>query len=66
VARRHGRNLRARPVRSVSESSEDRMFIGQGCRAVAKEPQQVAGSVERVDDQTGGNRRTYRMELIFE
>jgi hypothetical protein len=50
----------------MSEGSEDRMFIGQGCRAVAKEPQQVAGPVERVGDQTGGDRGTYRMELIFE
>ena len=66
VARRHGRHLRAGPVRSMSEGSEDRMFIGQGCRAVAKEPQQVAGSVERVGDQTGGDRGTDRMEPIFE
>ena len=50
----------------MSEGSEDRMFIRQRCRAVAKEPQHVAGSVERVRDQTGGDRGTDRMEPIFE
>jgi len=50
----------------MCEAPEDRMFVGQRCRAVAKEPQYVAGSVERVRDQTGRHDGTYRMELIFE
>src|SRR5260370_28348971 len=50
----------------MSEGSEDRMFIRQRCSAVAKEPQQVSGSIKRVRDQTGGDRGTYCVELIFE
>src|SRR5947209_8300146 len=50
----------------MGEASEDHMFVGQRCRAVAKEPQQVARSVERVGYETGGDRGTNCMKLIFE
>src|SRR3954463_15913598 len=50
----------------MSQACKDRMFVGQRCRAVAKESQYVAGSVERVRDQTGRHDGTYRVQLIFE
>src|SRR3954454_10339803 len=50
----------------MGEGCENRMFVRQRCRAVAKESQYVAGSVERVRNQTGRHYRTYRVQLIFE
>src|SRR5262249_40595957 len=59
----HRRQLRARPVRSMDEPAEDRMLIGQRGRAVAEEPQQVAGVIEWMGNQAAAHSRTYGMKF---
>src|SRR5215471_464441 len=50
----------------MNEAAGNRMFVRQRLRAVAEEPQQVAGVVERMGYQAAGDHGPHRMQLKFE
>src|SRR5262249_13842341 len=53
-------------VGSMNKSAKDHLLIGERSRAIAVEPQHIAGAIERVGDQAAGNHRSYGMELKLE
>ena len=57
VAGDHGRQFGARAVRSVDQCRGYRVLIGDRRGEIPIKPQHFAGTIERVGDQTAGNRR---------
>lgn len=66
MTRHHGCQLCARPVGSVDQPPGDRMLIRQGNRAVAEQPEDVAGGLKLMRDQAAGDCGTDGVKLKFE
>ena len=50
----------------MREGRKQRVLVRQRSGPVAVEREQVAGTINRVDDEAGRDGRAHRMQLIFE